>query len=484
MNWTFGQKIAAGFAVTLVLTLLIGMIAAFTLRSVVTEKDRLVSEYADTMIDLQRLNTLAAEGMANNRGFLLAGQAEYLERARESREAFETTWRRVAPRAAGADASRVEDVQSAYWAGAGDLLRQRQGGASIETLVQRFDAVLAPKARALKEELTAFVDRERQEMEQARRASTEAANQAIWVVGSAVSFAILLGVAVAVFLTRTLTRQIGSAIHHLQSSSTELQAAANQQATGSGEQASAMSEVSTTMKELLTTSRQIAVSAQRVAAIAQETTAAARSGDAAVGRAQDAVGSIRRQVDQIVVHMLDLGRKSQQVGGILSIIQELAEQTNILAINATIEAAGAGENGRRFGAVAEEIRKLADRVGGSTGEIRTLIEEMRASANTTVMVTEDGSKAVDEGTRQFTELAAAFQEIAGQVVTTAEAAREIELSTQQQATAVEQVNLAIYDAAQAAKQSEASSRQTLETSVQLADVSNGLARLVEARARA
>ena len=112
-------------------------------------------------------------------------------------------------------------------------------------------------------------------------------------------------------------------------------------------------------------------------------------------------------------HMLELGRKSQQIGGILEIINELAEQTNILAINATIEAAGAGEAGRRFAVVAEEIRKLADRVAGSTKDIRTLIDEVRSAANTTVMATEGGSKSVEAGARQFTEVAAAFAQSRG-----------------------------------------------------------------------
>ena len=99
----------------------------------------------------------------------------------------------------------------------------------------------------------------------------------------------------------------------------------------------------------------------------------------------------------------------------LDIVSELAEQTNILAINATIEAAGAGEAGKRFAVVAEEIRKLADRVGGSTKEVRTLIDDVRSAVNTTVMATETGSKAVDAGSRQFGDVASAFKQIAGLV---------------------------------------------------------------------
>src|SRR6185312_10142034 len=171
---------------------------------------------------------------------------------------------------------------------------------------------------------------------------------------------------------------------------------------------------------------------------------------------------IRRQVDQIVSHMLELGKKSQEIGAVLDIVSELAEQTNILAINATIEAAGAGDAGKRFAVVAEEIRNLADRVGGSTKEVRTLIDDVRSAVNTTVMSTETGSKAVDAGSRQFGDLASAFKDIANLVITT-EAAREIVLSTKQQSTAVEQVNFAIANVTQAPMETETSASQTLQT---------------------
>ena len=179
-------------------------------------------------------------------------------------------------------------------------------------------------------------------------------------------------------------------------------------------------------------------------------------------------------------HMLDLGKKSQQIGGILEIINELAEQTNILSINASVEAAGAGEAGRRFAVVADEIRKLADRVGGSTKEIRGLIEEVRAAVNTTVMATEGGAKAAEAGSRQFAEVTTSFQSIASLVGTSTEAAREIELSTKQQATAVEQVNVAISNVAQATRETEASSTQTLQTAVELTTLSRELGRMIQA----
>ena len=130
--------------------------------------------------------------------------------------------------------------------------------------------------------------------------------------------------------------------------------------------------------------------------------------------------------------MLELGKKSQQIGAVLDIVTELAEQTNILSINATIEAAGAGEAGKRFAIVADEIRKLADRVAGSAKEIRALIDDVR----TLGQHHRDGDRNGLEGGRQrlppVQRRRHGLPQIADLVPTTTEAAREIELSTKQQ----------------------------------------------------
>jgi methyl-accepting chemotaxis protein len=310
-------------------------------------------------------------------------------------------------------------------------------------------------------------------------AAMEHMDRFYWIDGLGLLFFCMV---IALLIGKSLERKLRTAIVQVQGSSTELNTAASQQATGAREQASATTEISTTVKELLSTSRQIAGSAQQVARVADETAGAARTGNETVQHAQEAIDTVRRQVDAIVNHMLDLGKRSQEIGGILDIINELAEQTNILAINATIESAGAGEHGKRFAVVAEEIRKLADRVGGATKDIRTLIDEIRAASNTTIMATEDGSKAVQSSTRQFNEVAGSFRRIAELVRTNLDAAREIELSTQQQTTAVEQVNTAILEVAQTARQAEATSSLTLQTANQLAHLSKQIHAILDSRA--
>ncbi len=483
-RFTFSQKLLLGFALVVAVALAIAGVGVYALREVVARKDAVIDLAAQRLVNAQRIDTMSFRKAAEARAYLMSNDPRYLEAMRAARAEM----RRVIDdmlakedeeqmRHLLEDVSRIEEEHG----DAVDGILAGMSGTKLETLAARLEREVRPLRERLNAAVGTYVAHQREVLETRRRESTEAASNAIRMVVLLSVAGVVLAAVVALLLGRTLARQIAGAVRHVESSSAELQAAAKQQATGAKQQATAMTEITTTINELLATSRQIAESAQRVASIAADTASAARTGDHAVQRSQEAVGGIRRQVELIVNHMLDLGRKSQQIGGVLEIINELAEQTNILAINATIEAAGAGEAGKRFAVVADEIRKLADRVAGSTKEIRALIDEIRAAVNTTVMATESGSKAVEAGARQFADVAAAFSQIARLVGMTTEAAREIELSTKQQTTAVEQVNVAISNVAQATREAEASSGQSLQTASELATMSRDLARLVQTR---
>ena len=482
---TYSQKLALGFGLVVLVALAVAAVAVAALREVVARKDQVIDVAALRMVHAERLHADSARKAADTRAYLMSGDRRYLAATEADRAHFLATMdqlsREVQTPEGAALLKEVGRIEVIHNRAVDAILSQPVTRESMPRLAARTEDEVRPLRTQLDQAVDAFVAREQQLLDEGRAESTEIARSASREVLILSGLGVLLAAGIAAFLARTLARQISTAARHVQTSSAELQAAAGQQATGAKEQATAMAEITTTITELLATSRQIAESAKRVAGIAAETAGAAAAGDQTVQRSQDSVGTIRRQVDLIVNHMLELGRKSQQIGSILEIIDELSEQTNILAINATIEAAGAGESGKRFAVVAEEIRKLADRVGGSTKDIRALIDEVRSAVNTTVMATESGSKAVESGARQFTEVTAAFGQIARLVTTTTDAAREIELSTKQQTSAVEQVNAAIASVAQATREAEASSGQALETASLLANMSTDLARLVQSR---
>jgi methyl-accepting chemotaxis protein len=485
INWTFGRKLALGFAIA-VLTLVVIGVSGYRSTEHLIENDRWVAHTQEVRTKLADLISSLKDAETGQRGFVITGDDGFLEPYGRALPDIAKTVSDVRALTADNDVQqrRLATLQPLIDGKLAELKRtiELRRNVGFEPTMK---VVAAGEGKTLMDQIrrvVAEMDDDEAGLLKRRNAEAEDSSEntkALILWGSLLGVALVS--AAGALIARSLAAQVGAAVHHIQSSSQELQSAANQQATGAKEQASAMSEISTTISELLATSRQIAESARRVAEIADQTATAARSGELTVEKGHDSIAGIRRQVDVIVHHMLDLGKKSQQIGSVLEIVSELAEQTNILAINASIEAAGAGDAGRRFGVVADEIRKLADRVGGSTKEIRSLIDDVRSAVNTTVMTTETGSKAVEAGAEQFGRVAAAFGQISGQVATTTEAAKEIELSTKQQATAVEQVNVAITNVSQATKETEVSTGQTLRTASELSHLSRELLRLVQPR---
>jgi len=486
--WTFGRRIAAGFTLSFLFLAITGTIAYRSLNSL-TNTSHLVTHTQQVLERIADVQNQLKDAETGQRGYIITGDEAFLEPYQAAIVGIPEAVKGL--RGLTADnpnqQKRIDEAEPVITAKMGVLkqtidLRREGNVDEVSKIIRRGEGKrLMDHLRVI----TGEMEREEQDLLKQRTGEAETVSSG---TKSMIVFATLLCLlfiaATGFFITRSLSRQVGSAVQHVQSSSAELQTTANQQATGARESATAMNEVSTTMSELLVTSRQILESAQRVAHIAQETAGAARAGDETVANMQEAIAAIRRQVDVIVSHMLDLGKKSQQIGSVLDIINELSEQTNILSINATIEAAGAGEAGKRFAVVGDEIRKLAERVGGSTKEIRGLVEEIRSAVNATVLATEGGSKAVDAGLRHFEEVTRGYKQIGALVVNTTEAAQEIELATKQQMTAVEQVNSAIGSAAQAARETETSTSQTLQTATQLARLSHDLSKVIQPHAAA
>lgn len=484
--WTVGRKVALGFGLSFALLVLVAGIAYRSITALI-ENDAQVAHTHAAIEKIATVMSLMKDAETGQRGYVIAGDPAFLGPYEQ---------------ALGALPAAVDDLRRLVSDNPEQLSRLSQMDAVIQTKTSELKRVIDDRRSKGFEAAQAVIvaGEGKRQMDEIRRiaGAMEAEERTLLIrrnetaeagarfatiaVGITTLLALLLVAIAGTGIARQLGNQLGAFVSRIRSSSSELQAAATQQASGSREQLSATTQVAATIRELLATSRQITDSSQRVARIAEETASGARTGLDTVGNAREAIDAIHRQMDVVVGHMLSLGKKSQEAGGILDLVNELAEQTHILAINATIEAAGAGESGRRFAVVADEIRKLADRVGGSTKEIRGIVEDMRAAVNTTVMATESSVKAVDAGTARFADVSTSFQRIAGLVGTTTEAAREIELSTKQQATAVEQVSSAIGNVAQATRESDASAKQTLQAASELTELSRGLLRLVDTAA--
>jgi methyl-accepting chemotaxis protein len=210
-------------------------------------------------------------------------------------------------------------------------------------------------------------------------------------------------------------------------------------ASGSSQQAASVGEVTSTMEELARTAGQIANRAAAQSELASRSEEAGDAGAAALDSALTGVETMRERIDAIAERADSLGRRSREIYRILDLITEIARETHILSLNAAIEAASAGEHGERFAAVAEEVRRLAERARESVDSVRSLLDEFSGAIRAVVAATEEGSEAAEEVLGQARSTQGSVRQLRDGLTDTARAAREISLATEEQRTASDQV---------------------------------------------
>ena len=267
-----------------------------------------------------------------------------------------------------------------------------------------------------------------------------------------------------------LITQTQESSNRLAGASSDILSATEQQASGAAEQAASISQTTATMEELASTYRQIADNANQVVRMAEASLGNAESGQQAVANTLDSMEQIKARAQSSANKILQLGERSQQIAQVLAIINNIADQTKILALNAAIEAARAGEAGKGFSVVAVEIRKLAESVVDSTGEIETIMTEIQTAANDLVISTEQELKQVNSGVDLAHVTGDSLEQILDTIEQTTVAAKEISAATQQQKSATDQVVKAMREVATVAQQTAAGSKQVATAAEQLSAI--------------
>jgi methyl-accepting chemotaxis protein len=259
---------------------------------------------------------------------------------------------------------------------------------------------------------------------------------------------------------RSLLQDLQQASLQITGASTQVLTAAEEHASGSIEQAASIAQVTATMEELTTTAKQIALSATAVEKIADDSAQAAHAGYDSVGEALEAMEKIRRRVADISGKTLLLGERSQRISEVLNLIKDIANEIHLLAVNAAIESAAAGEHGKRFAVVAGEVRRLAERTRESAEEIKSIVGEIQSATNTSVLATEQGVKEVENGVSLATRARGSLEEIIHMVDRTTQAIRQITFATQQQQSASEQIVQTMREVAEVTRQAASGMKQS------------------------
>jgi methyl-accepting chemotaxis protein len=265
----------------------------------------------------------------------------------------------------------------------------------------------------------------------------------------------------------------------LSTATREISAVTSQQAATTAEQAAAVNETTATIEEVRRTAEQSSERAQMVSDMAGNSLTLADGGLQAVKNAEDGMLSLKDQVRQIAETILALSEQTQQIGEIIATVNDIADQSNLLALNAAMEAARAGEAGKSFAVVAGEVRNLAEQSRQATRQVSGILGDIQKAANTAVMVTEQGTRRAENGLSLAQTTAGAIRNMREQIQQVTQAAQQIAASARQQLAGMDQITHAMSDINQGAKQSQTGMRQIEQATLDLDKLAGQLSLVVQ-----
>jgi methyl-accepting chemotaxis protein len=272
--------------------------------------------------------------------------------------------------------------------------------------------------------------------------------------------------------------QVAASTEHIASASEEISSSATQVAQSAETQKDQTSQVATAMQEMSSTVTQVSDNSRQASENAKEAGDLARTGGVVVADTVKVIQGVSDATRDTSAKIEELGRSSDQIGQIIGVIDDIADQTNLLALNAAIEAARAGEQGRGFAVVADEVRKLAERTTQATKEIAQMIKTIQEETKKAVSAMKSGTDKVDAGVESAREAGAALEKIIHSADGVQDMVTHIATAATQQASATEQVNSNMEQIAKMVHQSSIGAQESARACQDLSNLALDLQQLV------
>ena len=482
MKWTVGKKIGGGYALPLVILCIIGGLAYRSIDQLL-ETNALRIRNNITLIMIERILSDNRAAVIGVRGYLLSGSERYLTPYTDALSSIKTDL----------DSLKVltaDNPEHKRLTGDLEQLIDEELKILEEEFVMRrdkgFEAALAlvqstkvqDSLEKIRNLINEMEDKETSLLAQSRLASEKAAGNTERTIIFGVLFGVVfLGLA-GFFITRSITLPVIETVNYLASSTSEISVSVTQLAASVAETSTAVSETSATAEEIKQTAQLTSQKAKYVSDTARQVEQISKDGRKAVQTTIESMNGIRAQMESIGGSIMKLSEQSQAIGEIIAAVDDIADQSNLLAVNAAIEAAKADEHGKGFAVVAQEMRSLAEQSKQATTKVRTILNDIQKATSEAVLATEQGNKRGDAGVKQSEQAGESIQALADSVAEAAQAGAQIAASSQQQLAGTDQVVAAMENIKQATGQNAVSTRQ-LETTVQkLAELGHTLKELV------
>lgn len=277
---------------------------------------------------------------------------------------------------------------------------------------------------------------------------------------------------------RTLLEKINNSSHEVSSAAAQVSSIAERIATGSEQVASQADTVATAGEEMAATSGDIAQNCQMAAEGAQHASRAAVNGAEVVEKTVAVMGQIAEKVQESAKTVESLGARSDQIGAIIGTIEDIADQTNLLALNAAIEAARAGEQGRGFAVVADEVRALAERTTGATREIGEMIKAIQQETKGAVIAMGQGVMQVEHGSVEASKSGRALSEILEQINSVVMQVNQIATASEEQTATTSEISSNMMQITEVVRQTSEGAHESADAAVRLNSNAEELKRLV------
>jgi methyl-accepting chemotaxis protein len=479
---TIQAKLIAGFALGPIILAIIGWVAYTNTIALVDSLNRQQHSY-QVLQQAELVIKLLVDAETGQRGFLLTGTERYLQPYTAAIATLGPNITRLA------DLTADNPHQQARLPTLRELVRQKTD-VLAETIALRrekgAEAALAvvetDRGKRIMDDMRTLLDQfDAEENDLLARRSAEAARtaQATFssiTYGTLGSFVLLI--LIGLVMARSIALPINKAVDSLSSVSAEILAGTSQQAAGMREHSAAVTETVSTVDEVLQTSEQAAQRAKTVSESSQRAAEVSLTGRKAVDDSVSAMGTVRDQTGSIAESILTLAEQAQAIGEIIATVNDVAEQINLLSLNAAIEAARAGEHGRGFSVVAAEIKTLAEQSKKATTQVRQILGEIQKATNVAVMATEQGTKSVSEAIKTVTEAGTTIRLLADIIGSAAQSAAQIAASSGQQATGMRQIHQAMQNISQVSTQHLAATSQSEQAARHLTVLGASLRQLV------